>query len=123
MKLLNITMIIAAVLIIFGAYYIADKNNDNEQEQPSGSDITTVYSKDKSVLTVEDDIIYIVEGTMQNDVIDNLGATDFSDQTYIITTSERSKKTLDEIYEYDRLYVMAENGEEDYYMFKYMLEE
>ena len=119
MKVLNGVLIIALGLILIGVIYYANQ----EEEVPQGSSETIVLSLDFDVLQFnqEDNIIYILEGTVQDDIFDRLVAKDGSPQEYRITTSEGSDKSLDEIYEYDRLYVVSENGvEEDYYHFEYV---
>lgn len=119
MKILNITMIIAIVLIIAGT--IAFSLSNNEPEVPVGSDVVTIYSRDDSVLQIDEKIIYIIEGTVQSDITGNVNATDYSDQDYRVTTSEGSEKTKEMIYQFDRLYVTAENGvTEGYYTFRYI---
>lgn len=113
MKALNITLIIAIMLISVGV--IAYTNNENNKPAT-----ITIESMDSEVFIVEDNIIYVLEGTIQSDVLNNLTATDSSTQSYQITTSEGSNKSLSEIYEYDRLYVTAENGSNSiYYTFRY----
>lgn len=123
MKILNAVLIISIALILFGAIYIVSQ--DNEEEVPEGSAETTVLSLNHDVLQFnqEESIIYILEGTLQEDILSNLVAKDGSSQEYRITTSEGTNKSLEEIYEYDRLYVTAENGvEEDYYHFEFVEE-
>ncbi len=123
MKVLNAIMIIALGLILVGVLYFA--NQDGEEELPEGSEVTVVLSLDHDVFQInqEERIIYILEGTVQDDILGKLVAKDGSPQEYRITTSEGSTKSLDELYEYDRLYVTSENGvEEDYYHFEYVIE-
>jgi hypothetical protein len=120
MKVLNIVLIVAIVLIAVSTFAYTRSNNDNP-ETPKGSKVTSIYSRDKEILVIEDSIIYIIEGTDQASILDNVNATDYSNQTYRITTSESTTKTLDVIYEYDRLYVTAENGVDlTYYTFRYI---
>ena len=121
MKALNIVLISVVALILLGVLYFTNQ----QVEEPKGSSVTIVLSLDHDVLqsNQEDKVIYILEGTNQEDILDKLVAKDGSPQEYRITTSEGSDKSLEEIYEYDRLYVTAENGvEEDYYRFEYVEE-
>jgi len=121
MKALNIVLISVVALILLGVLYFTNQ----QVEEPKGSSVTIVLSLDHDVLQFnqEDKVIYILEGTNQEDILDKLVAKDGSPQEYRITTSEGSDKSLEEIYEYDRLYVTAENGvEEDYYRFEYVEE-
>ena len=119
MKVLNGILIFSLGLILFGVIYFVNQ----EEEVPEGSTVTIALSLNHDVFQFnqEDGIIYILEGTVQEDILDKLVAQDGSTQQYRITTSEGSSKSLDEIYEFDRLYVTAENGvEEDYYYFEYV---
>ncbi len=119
MKIANLVLIISFVLVLVGVFYNNTKGND-EDPIITGSSNTIILSLDTNIFKIEDDIIYILEETIQEDILNNVKADDNSPQTYRITTSEGSNKSLDKIYEYDRLYVTAENGvNESYYVILY----
>ena len=119
MKILNIILVICLILVLIGALYIKNQDGDTEPII-TGSSNTIVLSSDMNILRIEDDTIYILEGAIQEDILNNINSEDGSPQIYRVTTSEGSNKSLDEIYEYDRLYVMAENGvNEAYYIILY----
>ncbi|MGS0973580.1 MAG: hypothetical protein ACVCEJ_10200 [Candidatus Izemoplasmataceae bacterium] len=122
MKLLNGLLVLVIGLIVVGLIYFADRE-DEETPEPEGSDVTMALSLDQDIFKINQDenIIYILEGTVQEDILGNLVAQDGSPQTYRITTSEGTNKSFDLIYEYDRLYVTAENGvAEEFYQFEYV---
>ncbi len=119
MKIINVVLVIISILVLIGLFYNGIKKDDTEPII-TGSANTEVLSLDSAILKIEGDILNILEGTTQEDILNNVTSKDNSPQSYRITTSEGSDKSLDEIYEYDRLYVIAENGvNEGYYMIMY----
>ena len=119
MKILNIVLVICSTLVLIGLFYNGIQDNDQEPII-TGSSNTEVLSIDKSVLKIEDDIIYVLEGSVQDDILNNVKSEDYSPQTYRITTSEGSNKKFAEIYDFDRLYIVAENGvDEAFYRILY----
>ena len=119
MKILNIILVISSVLVLIGLFYNGIQDNDQEPII-TGSSNTVVLSLVTDILKIEDDTVYILEGSIQDDILNNITSEDGSLQAYRITTSEGSDKSLDEIYEYDRLYIIAENGvNEAYYRILY----
>ena len=116
MKTLNIILVVSSILVLIGLFYSGIK-----EPVITGSSNTVIISLDTNTFKIEDDIIYILEGTVQEDILSNVTSEDNSPQTYRLTTSEGSNKSLDEIYEYDRLYILAENGvNEAYYTILYI---
>jgi len=109
MKILNIILVISITLLLIGLFYNGLKDNDKDPVI-SGSSNTDIVSIETSVLAIEDDTILVLENTVQNDILNSIASTDGSPQYYRITTSEGSTKSLDEVYEYDRLYVTSENA-------------
>lgn len=119
MRILNIVLVIVSILVLIGLFYTGIKDK-NPEPVTTGSIITDVLSADKSILKVENGIIYILEGTLQEDILNNIISGDSSSQTYRITTNEGFNKSFDIVYEDDRLYVTAENGiNETYYTIMY----
>jgi len=113
-KILVAIAAIVLILVLIGVFYsvIQDK-----EPIITGSSNTAILSLDTTILKIDKDTIIVLEGTLQADILDNIGSEDNTPQIYRITTSEGSNKTKSEIYEYDRLYIMAENGvTESYYM-------
>ena len=103
------------VLVLIGVFYSVLQDDDIDPITVSSNIVA--LSLDTNILKIEGGTVYILEGTSQEDILNNLISEDDSTQTYRVATSEGSNKTKDEIYEYDRLYVMAENGvKEVYYM-------
>ena len=116
-KILVTIAALVLVLALIGVFYSVIQDKD---PIITGSSNTAVLSLDTNTLKIDDDTIYILAGTLQDDVLNNISSKDDTPQIYRITTSEGSNKSLDEIYEYDRLYVMAENGvSEAYYTILY----
>lgn len=114
MKILSFILVACSTLLLIGLLYSGLK----EPAEPviTGSANTQLYSLDHSVLKVDGDTIFVLEGTVQQDILGNIRSKDLSPQTYKITTSEGSDKSKETIYEYDRLYITAENGvNEGYY--------
>ena len=119
MKILNIILVISSALVLIGLFY-SGIQDDNQEPIITGSSNTVILSSDLSIFKIEENTIYILEGTIQEDILNNITSEDNSPQSYRITTSEGSDKSLDMIYEYDRLYIIAENGvNEAYYRILY----
>lgn len=119
MKILNIILAIGMSMLLIGILFSNNRGNDDEPVI-TGSSSTLIESLDESVLKINGDIIYILNGTIKSDILDNIKSEDGTPQLYTITTSEGSSKKYDELYEYDRLYVKAENGvDEEYYTFHF----
>ena len=97
MKIVNVVLVIVSILVLIGLFY-----NGRKEPIITGSSNTVVLSLDSTILKVENDNVYILEGTIQEDLLNNVTSEDSTPQSYRITTSEGSNKTLDEIYEYDR---------------------
>ena len=115
-KILVAIAALVLVLVLIGVFYSVIQKDDPDPII-TGSSNTIVLSLDNNTLKFEDEIIYILDGTIQEDILNNIISEDNSPQSYRITTSEGSNKSLDKIYEYDRLYVVAENGvNESYYI-------
>jgi len=114
MKILNIILVTGIVLVVIGIFYRASQDDDTNQTITDSTN-TVILSLDTNLLTVENGNVYILEGISQEDVLNNIISEDGSSQTYRIATSEGSNKTKDELYEYDRLYVMAETGANEVY--------
>jgi|GEM_PF-2536935 len=114
-KILVAIAAIVLVLVLVGVFYSVIQKDDPDPII-TGSSNTIVLSLDTNILKIEDDTVYVLEGAIQEDILNNISSEDDSPQEYRITTSEGSKKSKDEVYTYDRLYVVAENGvNESYY--------
>ena len=113
MKILNVILVICSTLVLIGLFYNGIK--DNQEPIITGSSNTVIFSIESSLLKVEDDTIYVLEGTIQSDILNNITSEDFSSQTYRITTSEGFAKEKITISSFDRLYVVAENGVNEVY--------
>ncbi len=119
MKILNIVLVICSTLVLIGLFYNGIQDNDQEPII-TGSSNTVILSSDLSVLKIEENTVYILEGTTPEDILNDVTSEDDSPQSYRITTSEGYSKSSDIIYDYDRLYVVAENGvNEAYYRIFY----
>ena len=119
-KILVAIAALVLVLVLIGVFYSVIQKDDPDPII-TGSSNTVVISLDTNTLKIESDTVYILEGTLQKDVLNNISSEDDTPQIYRITTNEGSNKSLDKIYEYDRLYVMAENGvNETYYTILYI---
>lgn len=114
MKIVNIILLISFILILIGVFYSVIQDDDQEPII-TGSSNTIILSLDTSILKIEDETLFVLEGTVQQDILNNIASEDDSPQIYRITTSEGSTKSKDEVYTYDRLYVMAENGVNEAY--------
>jgi len=120
MKIVNIILVIVLVLVLIGVFYRVSQDVD-EDPIIIGSSNIVVLTLDTNILKIQDDNVYVLDGTIQEDILNNIVSEDDSPQAYRITTSEGSNKSLDEIYEYDRLYVVSENGvNEAYYTILYI---
>lgn len=120
MKIINISLVIVSILVLIGLFYRGSKDDDVEVNTTASSNIV-VLSLNQNILKIDGDNIYIIEGTLQEEILNNITSGDSSRQSYLLTVSDGSSKTLDKIYEYDRLYVRAENGvNQEYYTFLYI---
>ncbi len=74
-----------------------------------------IVSLDESLVQVEDEYLYVIEGTTQEELlqhVENNGDYDV-EMRFSFTTSERGEKQKEELFSYDRLYIEASlNGEE-----------
>jgi len=119
-KILVAIAAIVLVLVLIGVFYSVIQKDDPDPII-TGSSNTVVLSLDTNTLKIEDDSVYVLEGTLQEDILNSIVSEDDSPQIYRITTSEGSTKSKAEVYSYDRLYVMAENGvNETYYTILYI---
>jgi len=119
MKIVNVVLVIVSILVLVGLFYNGVKEDDTEPII-TGSSNTEILSLDLTIFKIEGDYIYILEGTAQEYILNNVTSNDSTPQSDRITTNEGFEKSLDEIFEYDRLYVTAENGgDESYYTILY----
>ena len=96
------------VLLILSLFLLASCQS---QENPNNlSKETGVFSLDTSEIFIEDDTIYFREGMTQEEFLSDIIARDESVQTYRFLTNDGSVKTRQELFEYEKLEVISEDG-------------
>ena len=99
----KIIFILISLALLIGLIYFV-----NQEEKPFA-----IQSTNEEVVQIEEDTIYVLQGTTIDELLTYIESASRIKQTYTITTNEGNDKQKQELYSFDLLHVESKSTDDD----------